>query len=89
MNLTRNQIIEIAETLGFRLDYDQWNVKDKEWMRFELPPHLDEEYLRLIWYKDGDIRAFEEVKRILFQAGQKAKIKQFNEYINPQSWKLI
>ncbi len=80
--LNKETVITIAVAMGFHLDYDQWDVDGKEWMRFELDKTLDEPNLRLIWYKgDGIEFNLRRASTILFKAGQKAKIKQLNEFI--------
>lgn len=81
--LNKDAVVNIAVAMGFHLDYDQWDVDGKEWMRFELSPELDEQNLRLIWYKgDGIEFNLRRASTILFKAGQKAKIKQLNEFID-------
>ena len=81
--MIKEEIIEIVTAMGFHLDYDQWDVEDKEWLRFQLRDELDEPDLRLIWWKDvGDAGNFARAATILFKAGQKAKIQQLNQYIN-------
>lgn len=82
MKLTKQEVINIAEALGFHLDYDQWDVKDTEWMRFQLPEELDEQHMRLIWYKNSNLTAISRAKTIIFQAGQKYKIQQINKLEN-------
>lgn len=80
--MTKEEIIHILEGMGFKLDYDQWDVKSKKWIRFILKEELDEPDLRLIWYKEvNDYSNFSEAASILFKAGQKAKILQFSQYI--------
>jgi len=76
----KNDIIEIAEAMGFKIDYDQWSVKDKKWIRFKLNDNLDEPKLRLIWYKDSLlVENLCMASDILFKAGQKHKISQINK----------
>lgn len=78
--MDKEQIIDIAEVMGFQLNRDQWN--DLGWLRFELSEELDEQDMRWIWYKDLTYeRNFAEAARILFMAGQKAKMKQLTNYI--------
>lgn len=81
--MEKEKAISIAEAMGFNMDYDQWDVDSKGWIRFTLPDHLDEKNFRLIWYKDDSVDS--NVKRgaqIIFKAGQKAKIQQISEYIS-------
>lgn len=78
--MTKTQIIEIAEAMGFHLDYDQF--KEKGWLRFQLEDNLDERDLRWIWYKDeSDAINLGWGAKILFKAGQKAFKQRLNEYI--------
>lgn len=80
--MTKNQVIEIATGLGFRLDLDRYNEKDKGWIRFELKEELDEPDLRWIWYKGQTLTwNLECGSQILFKAGQKAFKQRLNEYI--------
>ena len=80
--MTKKQIIEIATGLGFRLDLDRFNEKDKQWIRFELKEELDEADLRWIWFKDETLEwNLERGSQILFKAGQKAFKQRLNEYI--------
>jgi len=81
--MTREEIINNITAMGFRLDYDRWDVGDEGWMRFVLKKELDESTLRLIWWRSlSDTTNFSRAAEILFKAGQKAKIQQLNEYVN-------
>jgi len=81
--MTREEIINVVSAMGFRLDYDQWDIEDKGWMRFQLKKELDEPTLRLIWWRSlSDTANFARAAEILFKAGQKAKMQQLNEYVN-------
>lgn len=81
--MTKEEIIHIVTGMGFHLDYDQWDVEGKGWMRFVLKEELDEKDLRLIWWKNVDmIGNLSRVATILFKAGQKAKIQQLNQFIS-------
>jgi len=81
--MKKENAISIAAAMGFKLDYDQWDIEDKNWIRFVLSnDDLDEKNFRLIWYKDDSIEQnLKRAANILFKAGQKAKIQQINEYI--------
>lgn len=80
--LNKELIISIAVAMGFTLDYDQFDESGKEWMRFQLPDSLDEQELRWIWWKDSSLTAnLASGGKILFKAGQKAKINQLSEFI--------
>lgn len=81
--MTKSQVIKIATGLGFRLDLDRYDEKDKQWIRFELKKELDEADLRWIWFKDETLEwNLERGSQILFKAGQKAFKQRLNEYIN-------
>lgn len=81
--MTKKETIEIAEGLGFILDYDQFNVPDKRWIRFELKEELDEPDLRWIWFRDQSLEwNLERGGQILFKAGQKAFKLRMNEFID-------
>jgi hypothetical protein len=68
--------------MGFHLDYDQYDVKGKGWIRFTLTEDLYEKDLRWIWYKDDAIcQNLSRGAKILFKAGQKAFKKRLNEYV--------
>lgn len=69
--MNKQQVITLAERMGFYLDRDQWD--EKGWLRFQLQPALDEKDLRWIWYVGEDFLAdnLANVAQILFKAGQK------------------
>ena len=80
--LTKAQVITICESLGFRLDLDRFKEANG-WIRFQLPDHLDERDLRLIWYKHRDQEHnLKAASQILFKAGQKAYKLKLNEYVS-------
>lgn len=80
--MTKEDIIKIADGMGFFLDLDQF--EEKNWMRFELKKReLDESCFRWIWWKNDDLQFnLSHGAQILFKAGQKAKIQQINEYVH-------
>ena len=56
--MNKEEIICLAESMGFKLDYDKWENIDNsefsngEWLRFiSIDDGLDERDLRWIWYK--------------------------------------
>ncbi len=78
--MEKKEVIEIATGLGFQLDLDNWDTKG--WLRFILDNELDDKDLRWIWYKNTKLQSsLWDGARILFRAGQKAKIKQLTSYI--------
>lgn len=81
-SIAKGKIIDIATSMGFILDYDQFDVDGKEWIRFVLNDELDEKDLRWIWWKDNSLEInLSRGAKILFKAGQKAKINQLNQFI--------
>ena len=69
----KQQLIDIATSMKFKLDYDQW--EQKGWMRFQLPDHLDEKELRwIIWDTDSLEETLKRGAVILFRAGQKQHV---------------
>lgn len=80
--LRKTDIVFIVESLGFKLDYDQWEVENKEWMRFHLKDeNLQEKDFTLIWWKDVSINVnLMRAGNILFKAGQKQKALSINQY---------
>ena len=80
--MNKEDIIKIADGMGFFLDLDQF--EEKNWMRFELKKReLDEKGFRWIWWKNDDLDFnLRQGAQILFKAGQKAKMQQINEYIH-------
>jgi hypothetical protein len=81
--MEKEDVIIICMSMGFSVDYDQWEKDGKHWIRFELKnKELDEKAFRWIWY-DADALGTNLARgaRILFAAGQKAKILQLTQYI--------
>jgi len=79
--MTKQEIITYAESLGFHLGYDQFEVEDKEWMRFELPEDVDEPDLRWIWWKDkSDEDNISMGLHIKGRAKRKREIQEFLKY---------
>lgn len=82
MELTKQNIIRICCSLGFTLDYDQWDVDNKNWIRFVLNDKYDEKDLRLIWFKENRLENnLKQASTILFKAGQKAKVQQLSQLV--------
>lgn len=80
--MNKEEIIKITNGMGFSLDLDQFD--EDNWMRFQLKKReLDEKNFRWIWWKNDDLYFnLSNGARILFRAGQKAKMQQLNEYIH-------
>jgi hypothetical protein len=58
--MNKQEIIALAESMNFKLDYDKWIDTDTseysngEWLRFtSTDDELDERDLRWIWYKNN------------------------------------
>lgn len=82
--MEKKEIIEIASALGFDMDYDQFDVERKSWIRFTLKDEqLDEPDLRFIWYRNFSlVDNLKMASSILFKAGQKAYRERMNTYID-------
>jgi hypothetical protein len=53
--MDKEEIIKIANSMNFKLDYDQSEVESKKWIRFiSNDNNLDEKDLRWIWYIEDD-----------------------------------
>ena len=80
--MNKEQIITIAQSMGFVLDYDQWDVEGKEWLRFDFKGY-DTKDMCLIWWKSESLESnLREAANIIYRAGQRMKIKQINEIVN-------
>ena len=80
--MTKEEVVTIAEAMGFHLNYDQWDIEKKYWLRFELKDELDEKDLRWIWFRHDCLSENLQIgAQILFKAGQKAKLQQINQLI--------
>lgn len=78
MELTKEQVILLMEGIGYRKEVVSWDDFGG-WIRFALPPSLDEKVLRLIWYKDVPLAEnLYNAGNIMFKAGQKFKMLQAN-----------
>jgi hypothetical protein len=86
--LNKEQIISLAESIGFKLDYDKWENPDtsefsnREWLRFiSQDESLDERELRWIWYKeDSDEDNYKRGQYIKSRLDKKRSIKDFLKY---------
>lgn len=80
--MNKEEIITLAESMNFKLDYDKWVNEDKgrfsngEWLRFvSLDDDLDEKDLRWIWYKtDTDEDNILRGKHIQFRLNRKREV---------------
>ncbi len=80
--MKKEEVIEMLDSMGFRLDYDQWDVTSKEWMRFHLRKEgMNTPDLALIWFKDSNSN-FRRVAIVLFMAGQKANMLRATEFVS-------
>jgi len=80
--MIKEEIIDIASKLGFKLDYDQFNIEDKQWLRFVSKDNsLDEKDLRWIWYKeDSNEDNIKRGKYIQSRLKRKAEVQEFLKY---------
>lgn len=76
-------IIEIMQSLGFTVEYDQWDDKHKQWIRFR--HENDSEQLQdfaMIWYKKSTMRAnLQKAAGILMSIAKYLKIQEINSYL--------
>jgi hypothetical protein len=80
--MDKEQVITIAQSMGFVLDYDQWDVEGKEWLRFQFKGY-DTTNMCLIWWKSEPLETvLKQSANILYRAGQEMKIKQINGVVN-------
>ncbi len=81
--MTKEEIIKIAEGLGYVLDLDRFDAEGQNWMRFELPDFQDDPDLRWIWQRSFPDKAnFTGGGNILFKAGQKAFRQKLDEFVD-------
>lgn len=88
--MEKEEIITLANSMGFLLDYDKFDDKDYSgvanldlrFLRFITDKeNLDEKELRWIWYKDdSDDTNIRRGKRIQSRLQRKAEIQQFLKY---------
>ncbi len=86
--MNKDQIISLAESMGFKLDYDKWDNPDKgefsngDWLRFvSKDDSLDEPDLRWIWYKKNyDSDNIARGKKIISRLEKKKTIQEFLKY---------
>jgi len=86
--MTNNEIIELADSLGFDLDYDKSEIRedagefDLRYMRFvSKDESLDEADLRWIWYmEDSDSDNINRGKYIISRLEKKKSIQNFLNY---------
>jgi len=86
--MEKEEIINIAKSMGFKLDYDNWNNPDKgeysngDWLRFiSNNDSLDERDLRWIWYKDNkDEDNIKEGRIIKYRLERKKQIQEMLKY---------
>jgi hypothetical protein len=86
--MKKQEIIQLAESMGFKLDYDKWNNPDKgefsngDWLRFvSNNDSLDEKNLRWIWFKDDNDETNIKIgKHIQSRLLKKKEIQEFLKY---------
>jgi hypothetical protein len=79
--MDKEQVITIAQSMGFVLDYDQWDVEGKEWLRFHFKGYNTKD-MCLIWWRYGEPidTHLREAANIIYRAGQQFKVKQLTTY---------
>jgi hypothetical protein len=78
--MNKEQVITIAQSMGFVLDYDQWDVEGKEWLRFHFKGYNTKD-MYLIWCKSESLDSnLREAANIIYRAGQQFKVKQLTTY---------
>ena len=85
--MSKEEIINYAEELGFHLDYDKWDgiargsYSTEKFLRFCLPEELDEKDLRWIWYVDDSfVNNQNRGLYILQRAKKKQQVLDFLKY---------
>jgi len=86
--MTNDEIIKLADSLGFELDYDKSEIRedasefDLRYMRFvSKDESLDEPDLRWIWYmEDSDSDNINRGKHIISRLEKKKSIQNFLNY---------
>lgn len=53
--MEKNEIIKALDNLGYRLDYDQWEVEGKKYMRFTYNNSYDTPDNRIVIFKSYNI----------------------------------
>lgn len=80
--MKKEEIIKIAEALGFKLSSDSFDDYG-EWMSFRLDSDLHEEGFTWMWRKSKSIdENLYDAGVILFRAGQKAFKTKLSRYID-------
>lgn len=90
---TKEEIIKLAESFGFKLDYDKFDDKDypgdsngMRYLRFvSNDDSLDEKDLRWIWYKEDSTK--DNILRGRHIIERLAKKKKILEFLKYQIWK--
>lgn len=81
--MKKEEVIEVMVALGFYLDYDQWDVAGKEWMRFEHEINKDDKEYRVIIfsnYTQTDILKI--ASKYLLKLGNYQKTKALKELLS-------
>lgn len=80
--IKKEKIIEIVENLGLYVDFDQWDVNGKEWMRIE---DLNFQDARpFIIYKDeidSEKNLLQELRKYIMELGQISLKKNFSKLL--------
>lgn len=79
----KQKLIEILEGLGFSVEYDQFHIKNKGWIRCRHKDDINHlSTLTLIVYSTESLKEIlADASRILIKIGQWKKIHQLTTYI--------
>lgn len=82
----KDEIYEMVKLFGLTIDYDQWEVEGKEWVRVKSNDWPDDFGTRndcIILYKeDGRETNLDELRFSLISLGQKLRSKEFKKLLN-------
>jgi hypothetical protein len=80
--MNKQEIIDILKKLGYTIEYDQWDIDDKEWIRFRHELDIEhEKHFALIFYKNHHEQSWKEAARILRHIGQWQKVRQLQSFV--------
>lgn len=71
---SQNEILALIETFGLKVDYDQWNVDSKLWIRV-VHPELKKHGALVLYREDGPSTNLDELRQFLIDTGARLKAK--------------
>ena len=75
--MVKEDYIRILNSMGFDIEYNQWDVKNKGWIRFRHNQSPQDKEFALIIYNDLEPEAnFIDVSKILIKTGKYLKMQQ-------------